>query len=279
MLQTLSLAYSTCPNDTFLFYALAHAKVTVPQIGFDIVLDDVETLNQAARHGRYDITKMSFAALGHLQDRYALLRSGAALGRGCGPLVVARPGFDINRLAQTPVAVPGLWTTAHLLLALYLDDVPNAQPMVFDQVMPAVKAGAYRAGVIIHEGRFTYPAYGLQCLVDLGQWWEAQTGLPIPLGAIAIRRNMPGKTAARIEKAIRASLTFARRHPAQVRPYIDHHAQEMAPDVVDQHIELYVNDFTLDLGDEGRRAVATLFERGRRNGVLPPGSRPLFIAD
>ncbi len=270
MKKTLTLGYSTCPNDTFVFHALAHGRIDRRDLEFDIRLADVEQLNRTAEEGRLDVTKLSFAAIGHLQERYALLGSGAALGRGCGPLVIARPGFDPSRLGPAAIAVPGMRTTAALLLRLYLSGAsPALAPMTFDRIMPAVARGEYAAGVIIHEGRFTFQDYGLEALVDLGRWWEDETGLPIPLGGIAIRRDLGPDIARRVEAAIRDSTAFAFAHPEASAGYIRAHAREMKPDVVRRHIELYVNDFTLSLGETGAAAVAELFRRGNAAGVLP----------
>ncbi len=278
MARALTLAYSTCPNDTFIFYALAHGRIDCGDLDWRIQLADVEALNQDAAAGKWDVSKLSFAALGHLQDTYGLLRSGAALGRGCGPLIVARPGFNPDRLPSVSIAVPGLQTTANLLLGLYLTEPPRAVPMTFDKIIPAVARGEFEAGVIIHEGRFTYSGYGLESLVDLGRWWEEETGLPIPLGGIAVRRDLGTDIARRAEAAVRDSLRFAFDHPEAATDYIRSHAREMAGSVIQQHIDLYVNDFSLDLGKEGEAAVAALFDRGRRCGMLPSGDRPLFAA-
>ncbi|GBC62818.1 1,4-dihydroxy-6-naphthoate synthase [Desulfonema ishimotonii] len=276
MSRRLTLGYSTCPNDTFLFYALAHKKVDCGDLDFDITLADVETLNQDARSGTFDTSKLSFAAIGHLQDTYGLLRSGAALGRGCGPLIITRPGFDPARLSSVKIAVPGLWTTACMLLGLYLEDPPDVVPMTFDRIMPAVAAGEYEAGVIIHEGRFTFGNYGLERLADLGEWWEEKTGLPIPLGGIAIRRDL-GQDVARVaERAIRDSVACAFADRNAPAPYIRKYAQEMEDAVVQQHIDLYVNDFTLNLGPEGEKAVETLFRLAGTYGLIPRADAPLF---
>ena len=278
MAHALTLAYSTCPNDTFIFYGLAHGRIDCGDLDWRIHLADVEALNQDAAAGKWDVSKLSFAALGQLHDTYGLLRSGAALGRGCGPLIVARPGFDPDRLGSVPIAVPGLQTTANLLLGLYLTEPPRAVAMTFDKIMPAVARGEFEAGVIIHEGRFTYAGYGLESLVDLGRWWEEETGLPIPLGGIAVRRDLGTDIARRAEAAVRDSVRFGFDHPEAAADYIRRHAREMAPSVIRQHIDLYVNDFSLDLGREGEAAVAALFDRGRRCGMLSFGDRPLFAA-
>jgi 1,4-dihydroxy-6-naphthoate synthase len=276
MTTPLSLAYSTCPNDTFGFYGLAKGHIVCPDISFHISLSDVETLNQAARSRVYDVTKLSFAAMGKLRSSYRLLKSGAALGRGCGPLIVARPGCGIASLSDTAIAVPGMDTTACLLAGLYLGKPPRAVPMTFDRIMPEVSKGNFNYGVIIHEGRFTYPEYGLVCILDLGLWWELLTGLPVPLGCIAAGKNLEPGVVKKVEKAISDSIAFAFAHPDQPSSYVREHAQEMAPAVMRQHIDLYVNEFSLDIGAEGIRAIETLFSMAQDSGILPPDSSPLF---
>jgi len=272
----LTLAYSTCPNDTFIFHALAERLVDMRGLAFRIELADVEALNQAAVRGVYAISKLSFAAIGHLQGRYRILDSGAALGRGCGPLIVARGDFDPRRLSDARIAVPGLWTTANLLLGLYAGRQLPVKAMIFDQIMPAVADGTVDAGVIIHEGRFTYPEYDLVCLQDLGQWWETETGLPIPLGAIAVRDDIDLETAGKVTTIIRSSIEYAFTHPNAASDYIHRHAEEMEPEVIQQHIKLYVNPFSIALGEEGERAVAALFARATEKGILPGSNGPLF---
>jgi 1,4-dihydroxy-6-naphthoate synthase len=274
--KILSLAYSTCPNDTFVFYALAHDRIDNTGFRFKIELKDVETLNQDAKNSLFDVSKLSFAAIGHLPETYGLLRSGAALGRGCGPLIVARPGFKLDQLHLKKIAVPGLWTTASLLLSLYLADQPQVMPMPFDRIMPAVSKGKLEAGVIIHEGRFTYQEHNLICLLDLGEWWEQKTGLPIPLGGIAIRRDIPPEAAKAVDELIKKSLTYAFNNQAAADEYIKKHAQEMVPDVIKQHIDLYVNKFTLELGEEGNTAIETLFRMAREREVMPVSDVPIF---
>lgn len=276
MENKLSLGYSTCPNDTFIFYGLSHGLIDCKGMKFDVTLDDVETLNQMAKTGELDVSKLSFAAMGHLQDTYGLLRSGAALGRGCGPLVIARPGYDLKELSSKKVAVPGLWTTASLLLGLYLSETPDTVPIPFDQIMPAVQRGDFDFGVIIHEGRFTHGEYGLISLVDLGKWWEEETSLPIPLGGIAVHRRIDHVTAKNMDAAIRKSVSYAMKNPDMADKYIMEHAQEMSRSVVKQHIGLYVNSFTLDMGEEGVDAVNRLFGLSREKGIIPCSTFPLF---
>lgn len=279
MQKKLSLAYSTCPNDTYIFYALAHKKIDMGKLVFDIRLNDVEHLNQAAKKGSVDISKLSFAAIGHLMESYGLLRSGAALGRGCGPLIVARTGTDLSRIKSGKIAVPGLWTTANLLLGLFTNNRPNVSAMIFDKIMPAVAAGEFDFGVIIHEGRFTYQNYGLECLVDLGQWWESETAMPIPLGGIAMRRDIPEEIICHVEAKIRQSIEFANRQPSTTDDYVKSHAKELSDNVIQQHIHLYVNDFSLDIGTGGTLAINTLFARAREKKLLPECGKSLFACE
>ncbi|MCB2189523.1 MAG: 1,4-dihydroxy-6-naphthoate synthase [Deltaproteobacteria bacterium] len=258
-METIPFGFSPCPNDTFAFHALVHGLA--PGVAVTPHLADVEELNRLALTGELPLTKLSFHALARVRDRYRLLNAGAALGRGCGPLVVARPGFDPRDLGRVTVAAPGRLTTAHLLLALYLGRPPLVEPMLFSRVMERVAAGDFAAGLIIHEGRFTYPSHGLTEVVDLGRWWEEATGLPIPLGAIAARRDLGEPRIARLEEALAASVAHAFAHPGDSRDYVAAHAQEMDPTVQESHIALYVNHYTLDLGAEGRAAVDELFRR------------------
>ena len=269
MKTSLSLAYSTCPNDTFSFFALAKGRIVCPDTSFQITLADVQTLNQAAQHRTYDVTKLSFAAMGRLRSSYRLLKSGAALGRGCGPLLVARPGADLSELSSAAIAVPGMDTTALMLTGLYLGKPPRVVPMTFDRIMPEVAEGRFDFGVIIHEGRFTYPDYGLIQMLDLGAWWEQRTGLPVPLGCIAAAKDLPAGVIEQVETAIRDSVTYAFSHPEETADYVRQYAQEMADTVVQQHIGLYVNSFSLDMGEEGAAAVKTLFSMAEASGIIP----------
>lgn len=269
MTEQLSIGFSPCPNDTYIFCALVHDKIPLPGITFaPPVLDDVETLNSWAMQGRLDVTKLSFHALGHVLDDYIMLAAGAALGRGCGPLLVSRAGFSPD-LGTAKIAVPGTYTTAALLLKLYAPQAADLQVMRFEEIMPAVREGKVDAGVIIHESRFTYRGYGLAALQDLGQWWEELTGLPIPLGCIAIRRDFSAAIIREVEWAIRQSLQWANANPRECMSYIRGHAQEMEENVLQSHIDLYVNDFSLDIGGEGIAAVEELFRRGRAAGIFP----------
>jgi 1,4-dihydroxy-6-naphthoate synthase len=278
-MKNLSLGYSPCPNDTFIFYALTHNKVAIPGHTIDERLEDVETLNQLALDGLLDLTKISYHALGHLRDRYVLLHSGGALGRGCGPLVIAPESTDMQALRGKRIAVPGKLTTANLLLQLYGNGYEDLLILPFDQIMSALQNGAADAGVIIHESRFTYQQAGFHEVLDLGAWWEKDSGLPIPLGGILARRDLGETTIRMADDAIRSSLDYARRHPQEPYSYIKKHAQELENEVIDAHINLYVNDFSLTLGDEGIMAVKTLLSRAESRGLIPKCDKPLFLTD
>jgi len=276
-MKQLSIGYSPCPNDTFIFYALTHGKIPLDQVRFnEPILADVEQLNRWAMEGRLDVTKLSFHALGHVLDDYVMLSAGAALGRGCGPLLVSRNGSFVPETGSK-IAIPGTYTTAALLLALYAPQLTETFVLRFDQIMEAVQNGEVDAGVIIHEGRFTYQDNGLHCVQDLGKWWEGQTGLPIPLGCIAARASLGKAQLKEIDGAIRASLRWIREHPAQGRDYIRMHAQELEDQVLDDHIGLYVNDFSNQLGDEGLQAVQELLRRGREQDVFPAGGELQWV--
>jgi len=279
MSNELTIGYSPCPNDTYIFYALVHGKVLVPGITFRERLEDVETLNQLALSGALDLTKISYHALGHLRDRYALLRSGGALGRGCGPLVVAKPGTTLQDMRNGTVAIPGKLTTAWLLLQLYDPSLKKVVVMPFERIMQAVADGAVTAGLIIHESRFTYPQYGLEKMLDLGEWWERYTGMPIPLGGILGKRSQGTDTLVKIEAAIRESIQYARAHPAEVLDYGKKHSQEMNESVMLQHIDLYVNEHSLDLGAEGTAAVRRLFAEAEQRGIFPASGMPLLAGE
>lgn len=276
MTQTLHLGYSPCPNDTFIFCGLASGRVSVDPYALRITLGDVEWLNRQATAAAIDITKVSISAMLHLLDHYWLLGSGGAIGRGCGPLVVAREDLSPAELLDKRLAIPGRMTTAHLLVQLSGLHRGPLDEMAFDQIMPAVQRGDVDAGVIIHEGRFTYPEYGLKQVLDLGAWWERETGLPLPLGGIAVKRELGSRVASFIEGKIRESIRYARTHPEAVWPYVRQHAQEMAPDVIRSHIDLFVNDFSVEAGKEGERAIRALLEAAAAQQQRPMPDLPLF---
>ena len=265
----LSIGFSPCPNDTYIFYALVHGQVPLENIALsEPVLADVEQLNRWAMQGRLDVTKLSFHALGHLLDDYVLLTAGAALGRGCGPLLIsADASFRVD--TKSCIAIPGTYTTAALLLRLFAPEVTRTVVMRFDEIMAAVEKGMVDGGVIIHEGRFTYRDRGLFCLQDLGLWWEEETGFPLPLGCIGVRASLPARVQREVNQGIKKSLQWIRHHPGRGREYIREHARELDDHVLANHIDLYVNDFSLQLGEEGIGAVQELLRRGRKHGLFP----------
>lgn len=267
MERTIDLAFSPCPNDTFIFHAMLHGCIETAPLRFAAYIDDVESLNRAAMEGMFPVTKLSFFACMHLKSRYELLDAGAALGYGCGPILVAKAANV--PLTEARIAVPGTYTTANLLLRLWHPGALKIETVRFDEILPGIDAGRFDAGVIIHEGRFVYPDYHCVPVVDLGQWWEAETGLPIPLGCIAIRKDEPTLPLKRdIERMLRDSVRYAFAHPEASRGFVKAHAQEMDDGVIESHIRLYVNDFTLSLGTTGRKAIETLEEMARCRGLL-----------
>ncbi|MSN26091.1 MAG: 1,4-dihydroxy-6-naphthoate synthase [Geobacter sp.] len=278
MKTPLTLGFSPCPNDTFMFYPLVHNLVDTAGLSYKEQLEDVETLNRLAIEGELDVSKVSYHALGHIRDEYALLRSGSALGRGCGPLLLAAGKIELSDLKNKTIAVPGRYTTALLLMRLFDPSLTNFIMMPFNEIMDAVLKGNADAGLVIHESRFTYQGYGLHKLLDLGEWWEQESGLPTPLGGIVARRSLGVETIAAVERALQSGVEYARKYPEQAAKYIGEHAQEMNAEVCAAHIKLYVNDFSSDLGDEGVRAISCLMQRAEQAGIIPASTMPLFAA-
>jgi len=278
-MKQLSIGFSPCPNDTYIFCGLVNNRI--PLDGWTLqtaLLEDVETLNEWAMHGRLDITKLSFHALGHVLDRYVLLHSGAALGRGCGPLLVSGRNSDPAAFVDMTVAVPGKFTTAAMLLKLYAPAWKKIVMLRFDEIMPAIESGQVDCGVIIHESRFTYRSRGLELIADLGAWWEKVSGYPIPLGGIVAKRSLGRDLLLKIDRAIKASILWAQENPQLSRPYIKAHAQELDDSVISEHIGLYVNSFSENLGDEGLAAVDFFLRKGHESGIFPePRLRALTI--
>lgn len=274
-MKRLSIGYSPCPNDTYIFYAFSQGKIDLP-FGLDLLLADVEMLNQHVKQGVLDISKLSVHAVLHILDKYWLLHSGGAIGRGCGPLIVSRRPVCMEELRDAKMAIPGKLTTAHLLLQLQGIHRGPCIPMQFDRIMPAISAGEVDAGVIIHEGRFTFQSYGLNMVLDLGKWWEEYSGLPLPLGAIAIRRDLGPEIAGLVEAKIRESILYSKANPQEAWPYISRNAQEMEPDVIRRHIDTFVNDFSIDAGVEGEQALRAILEAACALEKKPFPEGPLF---
>jgi len=277
--MALSLGYSPCPNDCFMFDAMVHERIDLEGLSFAPHLADVEALNREAFAGAADVTKLSYHAYAYCRANYELLDAGSALGRGCGPLLIsARPiAPDEVRSGRLRIAIPGVYTTANFLLGLAFPEAIDRTPLVFSDIEGALLDGRFDAGVIIHENRFTYEAKGLHKIVDLGEFWEKETGAPIPLGAIAVRRSLPRDVKEKVNRAVRGSVEFAFAHREASLPYVRAHAQEMSEDVMYKHIDLYVNQYSVDLGQDGRRAVALLFEKAAALGLVPSSPEPLFL--
>lgn len=276
--RPLTLAYSPCPNDTYIFAAWTNGLLQgTPEVR--VQLEDVESLNTSALKADYCLTKVSYGAIPLLMDDYRILRSGGALGRGCGPLLVTRPGRakNLEDLKNAIVAIPGEMTTAFMLLRLAMGSRPHTIQLRFDQIVDAVANGKVDAGLIIHESRFTYPDRGLVQVLDLGEWWEGETRMPIPLGAILIRRDLDDDDARAVNAAIRRSLQLARENEKAVASYVREHATEMSEQVMRAHIALYVNEFTQDVGEEGIAAVRELFRRAHAARILPETTEAVFV--
>jgi 1,4-dihydroxy-6-naphthoate synthase len=277
--MTLSLAFSPCPNDCFMFDAIVNRRIDLEGLEFDVLLDDVETLNRRTFSGEADITKLSYHAYAYCADSYVLLDAGSALGRNCGPLLISKRALAPDDVAagSLRIAIPGKYTTANFLLGLAFPRATDKTAVVFSEIENGVLSGAYDAGLIIHENRFTYGAKGLRKIIDLGEFWETTTGLPIPLGGIVVKRSLPPEVIRTMNRVLRRSVEFAFADKAASLPYVRAHAQEMSEDVMYRHIDLYVNEFSVDLGAEGRHAVAELFSKAQALGVVPPIRRGLFL--
>jgi 1,4-dihydroxy-6-naphthoate synthase len=277
--MTLSLGFSPCPNDCFMFDAIVNQRIDLEGLSFTPHLADVEALNRETFSGAADVTKLSYHAYGYCRRDYVLLDAGSALGRNCGPLLISARPIQPTEVEDggLRIAIPGVYTTANFLLGLAFPRALDRTPLVFSEIEGALLDGRFDAGVIIHENRFTYAAKGLHKIVDLGEFWERETGTPIPLGAIAIRRSLSDDVKQRVNRVVRRSVEYAFAHRDASLPYVRAHAQEMSEEVMYKHIDLYVNHFSVDLGPEGTRAVTTLFDKATSLGLIPAASEPLFL--
>ena len=275
----LSLGFSPCPNDCFMFDAIVNRRIDLEGLEFSPVLADVEALNTAVFAGDADVTKLSYHAYAYCAATYLLLDAGSALGRGCGPLLIAKRAIAPSEVAagRLTIAIPGKYTTANFLLGLAFPAARHTTELVFSAIEGALLNGEFDAGVIIHESRFTYETKGLAKIVDLGEFWERETGAPIPLGGIVVKRSLPDDVKAAVNRVVRRSVEYAFANRSASLPFVREHAQEMSEDVMYRHIDLYVNEYSVDLGLEGRRAVALLFEKARAVGVIPAVRRDLFL--
>lgn len=274
----LSLGFSPCPNDTFMFDALVHGKIDTEGLQFDVVMDDVEGLNQRALREELDISKISFAAYTKVTNQYQLLSAGSALGNGVGPLLISKISYLESHVPNLKVAIPGKNTTANFLFSFFFPDATDKTELVFSEIEDAVLSGKTDAGVIIHENRFTYEARGLKKICDLGELWEKETGQPIPLGGIAVKRNLPGEIKEKINRVVRRSVEFAFANPDSSFDYVKAHAQEMEEEVRRKHIALYVNDYSVDLGTGGRKAIEIFFEKAMQAGIISAIPENIFVS-
>ncbi len=273
----LTLGISPCPNDTFIFDAMVNKKIDTEGLSFDLAISDVEKLNTLSFQHVLDITKLSYYAYAHVINQYVLLDAGSALGKNCGPLFITKPAKQKCDFEGLVVAIPGKYTTANFLLSMAFPKIANKAEMLFSEIENAIGHDKVDAGVIIHETRFTYEGKGLVKIMDLGEYWETQTGLPIPLGGIAIKRNIPEEVAQKVNRIVRKSVEYALAHPAASREFVRRHAQEMDEGVRNQHIQLYVNNYSVELGEIGKQAVTTLFAWARKNKLINDTDENIFL--
>lgn len=273
----LTLAYSPCPNDTFIFDALAHQKIDTEGLTFEIIHDDVESLNRNALEGNYDITKLSYHAYAYVSANYQLLTAGSALGRGCGPLMISKDDIPRSKIEFCLIGIPGKLTTANFLLSMAFPEAATKKEMVFNTIEDGLLNEAIDIGLIIHENRFTYLHKGLKKIIDLGEWWEQKYQLPIPLGGIVTRRDFDQDLKSKINRVLKRSVEYALANPAQTMDYVRAHAQEMEEAVMQQHIHLYVNDFSVDLGEEGKAAIEALYSVAGDKKIIPNMYYPIFV--
>jgi len=273
----LTLGYSPCPNDTFIFDAMVHQKIDTEGLEFDVQLGDVEALNQKAFEQALDITKLSYHAYAYLIDAYALLTSGSALGNNCGPLLIAKTAIPQEDLTNKTIAIPGQYTTANFLLSLAFPNAQRKTATLFSDIEQDVLSEKFDAGLIIHENRFTYHERGLHKIIDLGEWWETNTQLPIPLGGIVVKRTLDLAIQQKINRVLKRSVEYAFANPEASLPYVKAHAQEMDTAVMQQHINLYVNDFSVDLGEKGKAAIQYLFDTAVQKGLIESPTNDIFV--
>lgn len=274
----LTLGFSPCPNDTFIFDALVNKKIDTEGLSFELTIADVEKLNKLAFQHSLDITKVSYYAYAHLMQDYIVLDAGSALGNNCGPLLISKPKNQNSKIEGLTIAIPGKYTTANFLLSLAFPEAMNRIEMLFSDIENAILQNNVDAGLIIHENRFTYQDKGLIKIIDLGEYWEAKTGLPIPLGGIVIKRSLPSVISQTVNRILRKSVEYALANPASSQEYVRQYAWEMAENVRKQHIHLYVNTYSISLENTGRNAVETLFEWAQKNTLIAKTMKDIFLS-
>lgn len=275
--QKIQLAFSPCPNDTFMFDAMIHGKIDTEGLEFNYELLDIETLNKKALQGVFDVSKISFFAFTSVAEQYQLLISGSALGNNCGPLLISKKEIKLSDLKNKIIAIPGKNTTAHFLFSTAFPEAKHKRELIFSAIEQAVLDETVDAGVIIHESRFTYQYKGLIKLIDLGEYWEKSTGFPIPLGGIVVRRSLHNDLKQKINRVLRKSVEYALNNPQEVSDFIKKNAQEMDERIIQQHIHLYVNSYSVDLGEKGKQAVYKMFESAFENKIILLNTSQLFI--
>ncbi|MCK5846209.1 MAG: 1,4-dihydroxy-6-naphthoate synthase [Bacteroidales bacterium] len=273
----ITLGFSSCPNDTFIFDAMIHGKIDTEGLGFDLIIEDVEELNKRAFNNELDVTKISFNAYTHLVNKYILLDSGAALGENCGPLIISKKDISMSDIKDKVIAIPGKNTTANLLMTLAFPEHKNKREMLFSDIEKAIIDGDVDAGLIIHESRFTYKDKGLKKILDIGEYWEDSTGTPTPLGGIIIKRNLGNDLINKVNRVLRRSVEFAFKNPKSGIDFIKEHSQEMSEEVMYKHIALYVNNYSLELGVKGKQAVERLFLESEKAGLIEHENQNLFL--
>jgi 1,4-dihydroxy-6-naphthoate synthase len=276
-MMKLTLGFSPCPNDTFIFDAMIHGKIDTEGLEFEVLLADVEELNQKAFKGELDVTKLSYHAYAFLIDTYVLLNSGSALGHNCGPLLIARKSLTTTEVNQAKIAIPGKFTTANFLLGLAYPEAKLKEEVLFSEIEQKVIQGEVDAGLIIHENRFTYQDKGLVKIVDLGEYWETSTRMPIPLGGIVVNRALPLAIQQKVNRVMFKSVAYAFQNPESSKEFVRAHAQEMDEKVMYQHINLYVNEYTRVLGNKGKNAVIQMFTLAKEKGLIPFFDQELFL--
>jgi 1,4-dihydroxy-6-naphthoate synthase len=273
----LKLGFSTCPNDTFIFDAMVHGRIDTEGLEFDLILADVEELNKAAFEQEIDITKLSYHAYAYVAKNYLLLNSGSALGNNNGPLLISKHKIYPDEVNDISIAIPGKYTTANLLLSIAYPHAKNKKEYLFSDIEEAVLSNETDAGLIIHENRFTYAERGLKKIIDLGEYWEKKTQMPIPLGGIVVNRKLPVDIQKKVNRILKRSLEYAYENPSAALPFIKQYAQEMDEEVMYKHINLYVNDYSLDLGEKGKKAINTLYETASDLKVIPEMPEDIFV--
>ena len=272
----LKLGFSTCPNDTYIFDAIVNKRINLEGISFEVVLADIEELNTMAFELIPDVTKLSFHAYTHVSDHYKILNTGSALGYKNGPLLISKKKVYPDEVSDLVIAIPGKYTTANLLLGITFPDIKEKKEYLFSDIEDVVLSGETDAGLIIHESRFTYSSKGLKKVMDLGEYWEEETRLPIPLGGIMIKRDLPEEIRKKVNHILKTSINYAEENPRDSFDYIKKHAQSMEDEVIRKHIDLYVNEFTLDLAEKGKDAIKELYKRAEHSGLIPEVNRDIF---